>query len=91
LPTFAICETTSGLRSCPALGAPSADILEHVGWCKWMYENYAFGSATLRGDQPPLVPAECARSRPHDELISWLMNGHRRWLASVCALPDDTE
>ncbi len=20
-----------------------SDILEHVGWCKWMYEDYAFG------------------------------------------------
>ncbi len=31
-----------------------ADILEHVGWAKWMYEDYAFGSASMRGDQPRL-------------------------------------
>jgi hypothetical protein len=68
-----------------------ADILEHVGWSKWMYEDYAFGPATMRGDQPPLIPAGGARSRPHDELLAWLTEGHRRWLASVRALPDDSE
>jgi hypothetical protein len=56
-----------------------------------MYEDYAFGSASMRGDQPPLVPAAGARARPRDELLAWLAEGHRRWLASVRALPDDAE
>jgi uncharacterized damage-inducible protein DinB len=68
-----------------------ADILEHVGWSKWMYEDYAFGPGTMRGDQPPLVPEGGARSRPHDELLAWLKEGHQRWLASVRALSDDAE
>jgi uncharacterized damage-inducible protein DinB len=68
-----------------------ADILEHVGWCKWMYEDYAFGSASMRGDQPPLIPTGGISSRPHDELLPWLKEGHYKWLASVRALPDDTE
>lgn len=68
-----------------------ADILEHVGWCKWMYEDYAFGTASLPGDRPPLVPGETIRSRPHDELLSWLKEGHYKWLGSVRALPDDSE
>ena len=72
-------------------GRSIADILEHVGWAKWMYENYAFGSATLRGDVPPLVPTSGERSRPREELIAWLTEGHRRWLASVRALPNDAE
>jgi uncharacterized damage-inducible protein DinB len=72
-------------------GRSIADILEHVGWAKWMYEDYAFGPASMRGDQPPLVPANNARSRPPDELLTWLTEGHRRWLASVRALPNDTE
>jgi uncharacterized damage-inducible protein DinB len=72
-------------------GRSIADILEHVGWSKWMYEDYAFGSASLRGDQPPLVPVGGARSRPHEELLAWLTEGHRRWLASVRALRDDSE
>ncbi len=53
--------------------------------------DYAFGSATLRGDQPPLVPEGGARSRPRPDLVAWLIDGHRRWLDSVRALPDDSE
>jgi hypothetical protein len=75
----------------PGGGRSVADILEHVAWSKWMYEDYAFGSASLRGDQPPLVPAGGARSRPPTELMAWLTEGHHRWLASVRALPGDTE
>ena len=72
-------------------GRSIADILEHVGWSKWMYEDYAFGSASMRGDQPPLIPADGARSRPPEELLAWLKEGQRRWLASVRALADDSE
>jgi hypothetical protein len=72
-------------------GRSIADILEHVGWSKWMYEDYAFGSASMRGDQPPLIPDEDARSRPRPELLAWLTEGHQRWLASVRALTDDSE
>jgi uncharacterized damage-inducible protein DinB len=75
----------------PGGGRSIADILEHVGWCKWMYEDYAFGSASLRGDQPPIAPPEGARARQRDELLAWLTEGHRRWLASVRALSDDAE
>jgi hypothetical protein len=57
------------------------DILEHVGWSKWMYEEYAFGRGMLRGDQPPLIPAGGIRARPHGELLEWLTKGHQRWLA----------
>lgn len=72
-------------------GRSIADILEHVGWAKWMYEDYAFGSASMRGDQPPLIPEGGARSRPRSELLTWLTEGHRRWLASVRALADDSQ
>jgi uncharacterized damage-inducible protein DinB len=68
-----------------------ADVLEHVGWSKWMYDDYAFRSASLRGDQPPLVPAGGARSRPPKELLDWVQEGHRRWLASIHSLADDSE
>ena len=68
-----------------------ADVLEHVGWAKWMYEDYAFGSGSLRGDQPPLIPVSGARSRPYKELLEWLTEGQQRWLASVRALQDDSE
>lgn len=75
----------------PGGGRSIADILEHVGWSKWMYEDCAFGNASLHGDQPPLIPAGGARSRPHEELLVWLKDGHQKWLSSVRALADDTE
>jgi hypothetical protein len=75
----------------PGVGRAIADVVEHVGWCKWMYEDYAFGSEKLHGDRPPLVPPDGARSRPPDALLVWLTEGHGRWLASVRALPDDGE
>jgi hypothetical protein len=72
-------------------GRSIVDILEHVGWSKWMYEDYAFGPASMRGDRPPLIPEGGARSRPPDELLAWLTDGHQRWLVSVRTLPDDSE
>jgi uncharacterized damage-inducible protein DinB len=68
-----------------------AEVLEHVGWSKWMYEDYAFGSASMRGDQPPLIPTGGARSRPIAELLVWLKEGHQRWITSVRALSNDSE
>lgn len=76
----------------PPGGARSiADILEHVGWAKWMYQDYAFGPGTKQGDQPPLIPADGARTRPRAELLAWLQEAHRRWIASLRALPTDAE
>ena len=75
----------------PGASRSIADILEHVGWSKWMYDDYAFGTSSMRGDEPPLVPPDGARSRPHKELLDWLTDGHRRWLASVRSLNDDSE
>lgn len=75
----------------PGGGRSIADILEHVGWSKWMYENYAFGDAAMRGDQPPLIPTNGARSRPREELVAWMTEGHRRWVESLKALTDDSE
>jgi uncharacterized damage-inducible protein DinB len=75
----------------PGGGRSIADILEHVGWAKWMYQDYAFGPGTLRGDQPPLIPSGGARTRPRAELLAWLKEAQRCWIASVCALPGDAE
>lgn len=75
----------------PGGGRTVAEIVEHIAWCKWMYEDYAFGPATLAGDQPPLVPGNGQRARPRTELMEWLIEGHRRWVATIQRLPDDTE
>ena len=47
-----------------------------------------------RGTAPGLaglVPAGGRRSRPPQELLAWLTEGHRRWRESVRALEDDSE
>jgi uncharacterized damage-inducible protein DinB len=75
----------------PSANRSISEILEHVGWSKWMYENYAFGPASMRGDQSPLVPANGTRYRPQKELLAWLTEGHQRWLSSVRNLTDDSE
>ncbi len=75
----------------PGGGRTISDILEHVGWCKWMYEDYAFGTASLPGDRPPLIPGGQARSRPPGKLLTWLKEGHYKWLGSLRALTDDSE
>lgn len=75
----------------PGGGRSIADILEHVGWSKWMYENVTFGGATFKGDQPPMIPSNGARSRPREELVAWMTEGHRRWVESLKALNDDCE
>jgi uncharacterized damage-inducible protein DinB len=96
-PDHSLLANLRGLRPADWTAVPSnsgrsiADILEHVGWSKWMYEDYALGTAALGGDQPPLIPGGGARSRPREELLTWLSEGHRRWLASARALATDSE
>jgi uncharacterized damage-inducible protein DinB len=75
----------------PGAGRTVADILEHVGWAKWMYQDYAFGSGSRQGNQPPMVPANGARSRPPAELRAWLVEGQQRWVDSVQGLREDAE
>jgi hypothetical protein len=75
----------------PGAGRSIAEIVEHVGWAKWMYEDYAFGPANRRGDVPPMVPENGAPARAPEALLAWLREGHQRWLASVRALADDAE
>lgn len=75
----------------PHAGRCLADIVEHVAWVKWMYEDYAFGSQSLAGDRPPLAPEGGARSRPRLALMAFLAEGHARLLGSVRRLVDDED
>jgi len=72
-------------------GRSIAEIVEHAGWAKWMYEDYAFGPANRCGDVPPMVPEQGAAARPPEALLAWLTEGHHRWVAAVRALADDAE
>lgn len=65
------------------------DIVRHVGGSKFMYHDYAFGSATLTWNDP-LVDGT-------DELASgttaleWLRAGQERLRTCIAALDNDTE
>jgi hypothetical protein len=62
----------------------------HVGACKIMYEDYAFGRGSLRFGTPEVEPwAE--GTAPRDEVVSWLETAHARLVDHVAALESDAE
>jgi len=62
----------------------------HVGACKVMYADYAFGSGTLDWDQPEVQPWP-EDEAPMAEVIPWLEAVHARLADHVAALADDAE
>lgn len=62
------------------------DITGHVGGCKFMYHNHAFGDAQLTWDDP-LVDGRDALSTIASA-IEWLREGHARLRQSIAALED---
>jgi hypothetical protein len=72
----------------PDGGARSiAAIVLHVGSCKYMYDDYAFRSATLRWDAPPAWPANAA-TMPPQEMLAWMDEGHRLLAGSIACLDE---
>jgi uncharacterized damage-inducible protein DinB len=77
-------------QALPAGAARSIqDIAEHVGACKVMYDDYAFGSGTLRFGTPEVEPFAAVASPA--EIVAWLTEVHARLVSHVAALSDDTE
>jgi len=66
------------------------NIVVHVGECKYVYDNHAFGDASMRWDRPGTVPG-VKRQTPQSEIMGWLREGHRRFRQSVASLGDDSE
>ena len=64
-------------------------IVGHVGACKIMYDDYAFGAGTLQFGTPEVEPY--ASGGPQDEVTAWLEAAHARLVEHVAALPDDAE
>jgi uncharacterized damage-inducible protein DinB len=78
----------------PAGGRRSIrDIVQHVGGCKYMYHDYAFGGATLTWEDP-LVDGVLDGVDTLDSSVSaiaWLRAGQERLRQSIAALTDDAE
>ncbi len=63
------------------------DIVAHVGGCKFMYDNRAFGDGTYTWDDPPVAGGEALAAI--SSAIEWLRQGHGRLHRSIAALDDD--
>ncbi len=59
------------------------DVVRHVGGCKFMYENHAFGDATF-GWGHPLVAGDDALVDA--AAVGWLREGHARLRRGVAGL-----
>jgi hypothetical protein len=62
------------------------DIVHHVGSCKIMYQNQAFGDARLTWDDPLLRGREALDTIP--SAVEWLRESHERLRQSIAALDD---
>ncbi|MDF2735379.1 MAG: hypothetical protein K0S97_2002 [Chloroflexota bacterium] len=78
-------------RALPAGASRSIEaIVVHVGACKIMYDDYAFGGGTLQWGTPEVEPWPEGQA-PTDEVLPWLEGAHARLVEHVSALADDTE
>jgi uncharacterized damage-inducible protein DinB len=62
----------------------------HVGACKVMYDDYAFGPGTLQFGTPEVEPWADGKSTMA-EVIPWLEAAQDRLRGHVAALPEDAE
>ena len=65
-------------------------IVQHVGECKYVYDNHAFGDGSMRWDRPGTIPSVEPGTDPAG-IVEWLREGHRRLRDNVAALEDDGE
>jgi uncharacterized damage-inducible protein DinB len=67
-----------------------AAIAIHVGACKIMYDDHAFGPGTLRFGTPDVEPWRDDEAEMAD-VLPWLETAHERLVEHVTALADDDE
>jgi uncharacterized damage-inducible protein DinB len=71
----------------PPRGARTVrELVEHIGSCKLMYDNHAFGDASFTWDDP-LVRGEGFTGDVRTAL-DWLRDAHAHLRASIAALDD---
>jgi len=75
----------------PAGGSrPIFEIVYHVGICKYVYDNHAFGDGSMRWDKPRSLP-DIRREASRDEVVAWVREGQRLLRGNVEALNSDEE
>jgi DinB family protein len=76
-------------RTVPTGGVRTIEsIVLHVGRCKVMYDEYAFGPGRLSCGEPAVQPWARGEA-PFDETIGWLEEVHGRFVDHVRALRDE--
>jgi hypothetical protein len=66
------------------------ELVSHLGECKYVYDNHAFGDRSMRWDKPETMPRLAEGTSPR-EAIAWLREGQRGLRDHVAELPDDSE
>ncbi len=74
----------------PGAARSIESIALHVGACKVMYDDYAFGAGSLLFATPEVEPWGTGPA-PREEVVAWLESGHGRLVEHVAALADDAE
>jgi uncharacterized damage-inducible protein DinB len=78
-------------RALPAGAVRTVEsIALHVGACKIMYDDHAFGSASLRFATPAVEPFT-EGAAPRAEVVDWINRAHDRLAGHVATLIDDAE
>jgi DinB superfamily len=77
----------------PGGSRSSCDIVRHVGGCKFMYHEYAFGGATLTWEDPLVDGVQDGGDALGSvaSAIAWLRAGQERLRHGIAALNDDAE
>jgi hypothetical protein len=74
----------------PGAGRPIFEIVYHVGICKYVYDNHAFGDGGMRWDRPQSLP-QVRREASIDEVVGWVREGQRILRQNVSGLESDEE
>jgi hypothetical protein len=65
-------------------------LVQHVGNCKYIYDNNAFGDRSMRWDSPDSFPTIGPATSREDAMV-WLQQGHQRLRDHLSGLEDDSE
>jgi uncharacterized damage-inducible protein DinB len=76
-------------RAVPPTGTRTVEsVVLHVGSCKLMYDEYAFGGGSLTWDDPNVLPWPDGEA-PRADAMDWLTKAHNRLMAHVRTLTDE--
>jgi uncharacterized damage-inducible protein DinB len=82
----------AGWRALPPGGVRSIEAIAiHVGACKVMYDDYAFGPGKLQFATPAVEPWGSDGPARKEEVVAWLERSHAQLVDHVRALASDDE